>query len=95
MVDIEEKAHILSYYLLDLPISEDARKTALRYLEGDEWEEAMVAPVWSLAEQGIYMPAEVSEVLDFEYFDDEEAKLIRQFATEDFDYEAHLDLLER
>lgn len=48
-----------------------------------------------LFKAGAYFPKVVLKYLDFEYFDDEDCARIRELATEDFDYKAHLDLLER
>ncbi len=48
-----------------------------------------------LLKQGAHFPKVVLKYLDFEYFDDKDYARIRELATEDFDYEAHLDLLER
>lgn len=85
---------IIAKYLLTMPMPDISRKWVGEYARTEEWDQAIIAAVSCFLKQGAHFPKVVLKYLDFEYFDDKDYARIRELATEDFDYEAHLDLLE-
>ena len=86
---------ILAKYLLSLPMPPESYKWANEYARTEEWDQVIVAVVGCFIQYDRNYPKVVLSYLDFEYFDDEDHAKIRELATEDFDYQEHLDLLER
>ena len=86
---------IIAKYLLTMPMPDISRKWVGEYARTEEWDQAIIAAVSCFLKQGAHFPKVVLKYLDFEYFDDKDYARIRELATEDFDYESHLDLVER
>ena len=90
-----EKAKILSAVMLSRDLEEKTRGFAENFDRGGEWELALASVIGDFVKQKITFPYDVAVLADHEFLPDDLVESMWTYATEEFDYEAHLDLLER
>lgn len=89
-----EEAKVLSGYMVSLPIVRKD-KWATHFDAVGEWEMSLSCSAADCVEAGLSMPKDVLEKADLEIIPEDILASIQKLATEDFDYEEHIDFLDR
>ena len=90
-----EKAKILSAVMRTRALEERTRPFVEEFDNVGEWEFALASVIGDFVKQKITFPYDVGVLADHEFMPDDLVESMWTYATEEFDYEAHLDLLER
>lgn len=90
-----QKAKILSAVMLSRNLEEKTRAFAENFNRGSEWELSLSCVIGDFVKQKVTFPYDVAVLADHEFMPDDLVESMWTYATEEFDYEAHLDLLER
>lgn len=93
MLDWEE-AKVLSGYMVSLPIVRKD-KWAIHFDAVGEWEMSLSCSAADCVEAGLSMPKDVLEKANLGIIPEDILSSIQKLATEDFDYEEHIDFLDR
>lgn len=89
------KAKILSAVMRTRALEERTRPFVEEFDNVGEWELALASVIGDFVKQKITFPYDVGVLADHEFMPDDLVESMWTYATEEFDYEAHLDLLER
>lgn len=90
-----EKAKILSTVMLSRHLEEKTRAFAENFDRGGEWELSLSCVIGDFVKNQVTFPYDVARLANHDWMPDDLVKSMWTYATEEFDYEAHLDLLER
>lgn len=90
-----EKAKILSAVMRTRALEERTRPFVEEFDNAGEWELALASVIGDFVKQKVTFPYDVAVLADHEFMPDDLVESMWTYATEEFDYEAHLDLLER
>lgn len=90
-----EKAKILSAVMRTRALEERTRPFVEEFDNVGEWELALASVIGDFVKQKVTFPYDVAVLADHEFMPDDLVESMWTYATEEFDYEAHLDLLER
>ena len=90
-----QKAKILSAVMLSRNLEEMTRAFAENFNRGSEWELSLSCVIGDFVKNQVTFPYDVARLANHDWMPDDLVKSMWTYATEEFDYEAHLDLLER
>lgn len=90
-----QKAKILSAVMLSRHLEEKTRAFAENFDRGGEWELSLSCVIGDFVKNQVTFPYDVARLANHGWMPDDLVKSMWTYATEEFDYEAHLDLLER
>ena len=90
-----QKAKILSAVMLSRNLEEKTRAFAENFNRGSEWELSLSCVIGDFVKNQVTFPYDVARLANHDWMPDDLVKSMWTYATEEFDYEAHLDLLER
>ena len=90
-----EKAKILSAVMRTHALEEWTRPFVEEFDNAGEWELALASVIGDFVKQKVTFPYDVSRLANHDWMPDDLVKSMWTYATEEFDYEAHLDLLKR
>ena len=90
-----EKAKILSAVMLSRHLEEKTRAFAENFDQGGEWELSLSCVIGDFVKNQVTFPYDVARLANHGWMPDDLVKSMWAYATEDFDYQEHLDLLDR
>ena len=90
-----QKAKILSAVMLSRNLEEKTRAFAENFNRGSEWELSLSCVIGDFVKNQVTFPYDVARLANHDWMPDDLVKSMWTYATEEFDYEAHLDVLER